>query len=53
MKWSYGYRIRKSLMDYALISERCLKVRSPQFLEDIGLPHEIPKGVIGKQELSD
>ena len=40
-------------MDHVLFPVRRLKVMPPQLLEDIVLPHEIPKGVIGKQELSD
>ena len=53
MQWNCGYRVRKSQMDHVLFPVRRLKVMPPQLLEDIVLPHEIPKGVIGKQELSD
>jgi len=47
------YRMRKSHMDHVLFTERRLMVSPPKSLEDIVLPHEIPRVVIGKQELAD
>ena len=47
------YRMRKSHMDHVLFTERRLMVSPPKPLEGIVLPHEIPRVVIGKQELAD
>jgi len=46
------FRMRKSHMDHVLFTERRLKVSPPHSLEDIVLPHEIPKIVIGKNEMA-
>jgi hypothetical protein len=45
--------MRKSQSDHVLFSERRLKVSPPRSLEEIVLPHEIPKVVIGKNEMAD
>jgi len=47
------FRMRKSQNDHVLFTERRLKVSLPNSLEEIVLPHEIPKVVIGKNEMAD
>jgi hypothetical protein len=47
------FRMRKSQTDHVLFTERRLKVSPPRSLEEIVLPHEIPKVVIGKNEMAD
>jgi len=47
------YRMRKSHMDHVLFTERRLKVSPPRSLEDIVLPHQIPRVVIGKNEMDN
>lgn len=47
------YRMRKSHMDHVLFTERRLKVSPPKSLEDIVLPHQIPRIVIGKNEMDN
>ena len=45
------FRMRKSQSDHALFTERRLKLSPPKSLEGIVLPHEIPRVVIGKNEM--
>ena len=47
------YRMRKSHMDHVLFTERRLKLSPPRSLEDIVLPHQIPRVVIGKNEMDN
>lgn len=47
------FRMRKSQSDHVLFTERRLKVSPPKSLEDIVLPHEIPRVVIGKNEMEE
>jgi len=46
------FRMRKSQNDHVLFAERRLKVSLPHSLEEIVLPHEVPKVVIGKNEMA-
>ncbi len=47
------FRMRKSKDEHALMAHRCLQVTPPNTFENIVLPHEIPKVVIGKNEMPD
>jgi hypothetical protein len=47
------FRMRKSHSDHMLFAERRLKVSPPNSLEEIVLPHEIPRVVLGKNETVD
>ena len=46
-------RMGKSQMDHTLFTERRMRVSPPKPLENIVLPHEIPRIVIGKNEMDD
>jgi len=45
------FRLRKSKDEHALMTHRHLQITSPNTFENIVLPHEIPKVVIGKNEM--
>ncbi len=47
------FRMRKSQSEHVLFTERRLQLSPPKSLEDIVLPHEIPKVVISKNEMAD
>lgn len=47
------FRMRKSQIDHVLFTERRLKVSPPKSLDDIVLPHEIPRVSIGKNEMGN
>jgi hypothetical protein len=45
------FRLRKSKDEHALMTHRYLQITPPNTFENIVLPHEIPKVVIGKNEM--
>lgn len=47
------FRMRKSQSDHVLFTERRLQVSPPKSLDDIVLPHEIPRVSIGQNEMAD
>ena len=46
------HRMRKSQIEHVLFTERRLKISPPKPLDDIVMPHEIPRIVIGSTELA-
>jgi hypothetical protein len=47
------YRMRKSQIEHVLFTERRLNLSPPKPLDDIVLPHQIPKIVIGNTEMAE
>jgi hypothetical protein len=47
------HRMRKSQIEHILFTERRLQISPPKPLDDIVLPHQIPRIVIGKVEPAD